>query len=102
MTTAKEHMAADLAYALADTGEAGEEFTWDGETFTGIIDKSDQGNLDHYDSLAVARCSVTVPTDLFLVPFIGSLYEFNGGQWQVDEVKNIPGAVIVKLSRNIA
>ncbi|MDA3970269.1 MAG: hypothetical protein PF442_02855 [Desulfobulbaceae bacterium] len=102
MATAKEHMAADLAYALADTDEAAEEFTWDGETFTGSIDKSDQGDLDHYDSLAVARCSVTVATGLFPVPFPGSLYEFNDGQWLVDDVKKLPGAVCVKLSRNIA
>lgn len=102
MPTAKEHMAADLAYALADTTEAAEEFTWDGLTYTGTIIRDGQGGLANFDSVAMEKCVVEVVDTAFDMPFPGSVHDLNGFDWQVDHAQPLPGAFRISLSRYTA
>ena len=102
MATAREHLAADLALCLADTSEAAVPFTWDGDPFTGVINREPMGGLDHYDSVATETARLLVAAAGFPRPFPGGVHQFDTDRWLVVSVGDLPGTLVIELARYAA
>lgn len=102
MATAKEHMAADMTYVLADTDVDADDFTFDGIDSTGTVVYDGQDGLGGYDSFVAQRVNIVVGSEGFPDVFPGSSHDFNGEPWTVDSVVSAPGSLVLQLSRNVA
>lgn len=103
MATTREIMAADMELVLGDPDVVAESFALEGTTYTGIITRDGSAGIGHYDSFANERCDIVVSTAVPLPELVtGMSVEFNSDQWLVDNVVPAPGALVIKLSRNVA
>lgn len=101
MSTAREHMADDLALVLADQGEAAVIKLFNGLPVSLVWEPLgyEQGQPE---GVNIERCRLYLAESLVtdLVP--GQMVPFDGGEWLVGPMDRLDGMVEMELSRNLS
>lgn len=104
MATAREHMAVDIAYLLADDGEAGTTVTID-EVDVDVI-RQPVGQEEYPPAepgLLVIRDRFWVlASDLGYTPELGQQMDIDGDTWQVDDVGDWGVVLLLTLIRYVS
>lgn len=98
MATAKEHMAADLAYILADTGEGAETLNLDGQDMTGFIDVLELTPAD-FEGGITERLNVIVLSADYSQPVPDQEVKLKGKRYNCVSSEVIASAVDMVLVR---
>lgn len=102
MATALDHMADDMAFVLADTGEAGASVNIDGTPDINVIRQPvDMSQYPPMPGILVERDQFWIlQSDLGYVPEIGQRMTVDGQVWEVESVGKWPVVLLLLLSRH--
>lgn len=100
MATAREHMAADMAAILADTDEAADLVTLDGQQINVIMEPVDESASRTDDGLLLDRVYLWALTaDLAAVPVPNQRLTIDGVNYDVELVRSWPAVVEIVMQR---
>ena len=98
MSTAREHMAADLAYVLNDTGEAATEIAIDGTPVRAILTAADDRSRTEAGVFVERRRLWCLAADLAPTPVLGQEMEIGVVTFVCEAATDDSAAGILEIS----